>query len=291
MMPAQLPCIASLRIDLHTHSTCSDGQLAPSELVARAARQDVSLLALTDHDDTSGLEEALDAAAGAGVHLVPGVEISVSWLGQSIHVLGLGIDPASATLIAGLSRLRAMRTSRAQRIAEELEAAGIRGSLDGAARHAHNPSTIGRGHFARYLVEIGLAKDVQDVFKRFLAAGKPGFVPPAWAQLGEAVAWIREAGGIAVLAHPERYPFSRARMRELMREFRASGGEAMEIGPAARANPMPQIHVARQHGFAVSVGSDFHAPSEAGTELGDTARIPTGVPVVWERFGRGRAAA
>lgn len=291
MMRVELPRTASLRIDLHTHSACSDGCLAPAALAARAAARRVDMLALTDHDDVSGLDEAAVAAKQAGVRFVPGVEISVSWVGQSVHVLGLGIDPANRELAGGLARLRTAREVRAIRIAAALTAAGIRGSLEGAARHAGNPSTIGRGHFARYLVEQGVAPDIQGVFKRYLADGKPGFVPHEWAELREAVRWVRAAGGVAALAHPERYALSRARLRELMRQFAEAGGEGLEIGPGARTNPLPQIHVARHHGFAVSVGSDFHAPGDSSADLGDTAQIPAGVPVVWDRLDCVRAAA
>lgn len=275
------PAMPSLRIDLHTHSTCSDGVLAPAVLVRRAAARQVSLLALTDHDDVSGLEEAASAAREANVRFVPGVEISVTWGGQAVHVLGLGIDPSQTGLRNGLRKLRTAREARASRIAQQLDAAGIGGSLEGAARHALNPATIGRGHFARYLVEKGYASDVQAVFKRYLAAGKPGYVPHQWADLGEAVGWIRGSGGQAVIAHPERYKLSRARLRALFREFSECGGGGMEIGVGARMNPLPQLHLARSHGFAVSVGSDFHSPTEGAADLGDTAQIPPGFAVVW----------
>jgi len=291
MMRVELSRTPSLRIDLHTHSSCSDGSLAPAALVARAADRQVDTLALTDHDDLSGLDAAFAAAKAARVRFVPGVEISVSWFSQSVHVLGLGVDASNNTLASGLSGLRMSRESRAVRIAAGLEAAGIHGSLDGAARHATNPATIGRGHFARYLVELGIAADVQSVFKRYLAAGKPGYVPHEWADLRDAVSWIRAAGGIAVLAHPERYALSRARLRVLLQEFSEAGGEGLEIGPGARANLLPQIHVARQLGFMVSVGSDFHAPGESSADLGDTAQIPAGVPVVWDRLECLRVAA
>lgn len=285
------PAVPSLRIDLHTHSTCSDGVLAPAALVNRAASRRVSLLALTDHDDVSGLEEAASAARAADIRFVTGVEISVTWFGQAVHVLGLGIDPSHPGLRGGLRQLRTIREARASLMAEQLDAAGISGSLEGAARHAHNPATIGRGHFARYIVERGLARDVQDVFKRYLAAGKPGFVPHQWADLGEAIGWIRASGGQAVLAHPERYKLSRARLRTLFQQFRELGGTGMEIGVGARMNPLPQLHLARSHGFAASVGSDFHSPAEGATDLGDTAQIPSGYAVVWDLLADLPAAA
>ena len=242
------------------------------------------MLAITDHDDVSGLEAGHAAAKAAGLCFVPGVEISVSWCGQSVHVLGLGIDPVDPALSLGLGRLRAERQSRAGRIGAALDATGIPHSLEGAARYAGNPATIGRGHFARYLIELGVAQTVQGVFERYLAAGKPGFVPHAWAELREAIAWIRSAGGTAVLAHPERYSMSRARLRQLLSEFAEAGGTGLEIGPGARNNPLPQVHYARHHGFALSVGSDFHAAGESSADLGDTPRLPPGTPAVWDRL-------
>ena len=232
------------------------------------------MLALTDHDDVSGLQEAQVEARATGIHFVPGVEISVTWESQSVHVLGLGIDPSGPDLRAGLRHIQLTRETRALRIAEQLDAAGINGSLEGAARHALNPATIGRGHFARYIVETGFARDVQDVFKRYLAAGKPGFVPHEWARLEDAIGWIRASGGQAVLAHPERYKLSRARLRVLFRQFGELGGTGMEIGGSERMNPLPQLHLARSHGLAASVGSDFHSPGEGATDLGDTAKFP-----------------
>lgn len=249
------------------------------------------MLALTDHDDISGLEAADSEARACDIAFVPGVEVSVTWEGQGVHVLGLGIDPSHPALREGLLQVRATREARAMRIAGQLEAVGINGSLEGAARHALNPATIGRGHFARYIVEIGLARDVQDVFKRYLAAGKPGFVQHQWAALGDAIGWIRASGGQAVLAHPERYKLSRPRMRALFRQFAELGGTGMEIGASERMNPLPQLHFARSHGLAASVGSDFHSPAEGATDLGDTARIPAGYPVIWDLLAAFPAAA
>jgi predicted metal-dependent phosphoesterase TrpH len=265
-----------LHSDLHTHSTCSDGVLAPAALVRRAASRRVTVLALTDHDDVSGLEEAHAEARMLGVRLVPGVEISVTWSGQGIHVLGLGIDPGDGGLARGLARLLGDRASRAAKIAARFDAMGIPGTLEGAARHAANPGNVGRNHFARLLVEQGICRDGQEAFRRYLGAGKPAFVPHEWAALGDAIAWIRGAGGYAVLAHPERYKLSGARLRELLREFRSLGGEGLEIGVASRLNPLPLLRLAQAFGLAASTGSDFHSPVNGGVDLGDTARIPPG---------------
>jgi predicted metal-dependent phosphoesterase TrpH len=262
--------------DLHTHSTCSDGVLAPAALVRRAASRGVAVLALTDHDDLSGLEEARAESDALGVRLVPGVEISVTWSAQVIHVLGLGIDPRANALREALAGLRDGRNARAAQIAARFDAAGIPDSLQGAARHAANPENIGRNHFARFLVEQGHCRDEQQAFRRYLAAGKPAFVPHEWAALGDAIAWIRGAGGYAVLAHPERYKLSGPRLRDLLREFRERGGEGLEIGVASRLNPLPMLRLAAAFGLSASTGSDFHAPVNGGVDLGDTARIPTG---------------
>jgi len=283
--------VPSLRIDLHSHSTYSDGTLSPAALVQRAAARQVTMLALTDHDEVGGLEEAGAAAAQAGIHLVPGVEISVSWSAQTIHVLGLGIDRQSTALAQGLASLRASRRERAMRIATQLDAAGIPGSLDGAARFAANGATIGRSHFARYLVEQGIARDTNAVFRKYLATGKPGYVPHEWANLQDAIGWIRQAGGQAVLAHPERYRLSSARLRHLLQEFRDSGGAALEIGASLRADPTPQVRLAEHFGLAVSVGSDFHAPAGGGVDLGDTAHAPPGCRAVWDLLEAFRIAA
>jgi predicted metal-dependent phosphoesterase TrpH len=265
--------------------------LPPAALIERAAGRGVSLLALTDHDETRGLPEAGAAALRHGLHFVAGVEISVTWADQGLHVLGLDIDPAHPVLMSGLDESRCARSERAARIAAELEATGIEGSLAGALRHAANPSAIGRSHFARYLVEIGAARDNNDVFRRYLASGKPGFVPPRWPSLDRAVGWIRSAGGHAVLAHPERYALSGARLRALLREFRDCGGAGLEIGATLRDNPGPHLALAQSVGLAVSVGSDFHAPGAANADIGDTPALPPGVACIWDRFAGLRAAA
>ena len=195
-------------VDLHCHSRASDGLLAPAEIVLRAQSLGVTTLALTDHDDTSGLEEAAEAAHEARIRFVPGVEISVTWNGTTVHVVGLGIDPGDSLLAEGLKRVRGGRTRRAARIAEALAGAGIPGSLEGAMTYVQNPDLISRTHFARFLVDNGYARDVGSVFRNYLVRGKPGYVPHHWSELGDALKWIRSAGGIAVLAHPARYNFA-----------------------------------------------------------------------------------
>jgi hypothetical protein len=271
-----------MNVDLHCHSNASDGALDPAEVVRRAAAQGVALLALTDHDQLAGLAEARAAAGDAGIEFVDGVEISTTWRGSSVHVLGLRIDPRHEPLGRALAAVRAGRIERAKQMARDLSAAGIGGSFDGAMRHAQRPEMIGRTHFARYLVEAGLARDIKAVFKRFLVPGKPGYVEHRWAGLAEAVRWIREAGGDAVLAHPGRYPFSAAAMRELIAEFRSYGGVALEVACGSHTPEQCREYgtLAAHLGLKASRGSDFHAPGE-GAELGGAPALDARLSPVW----------
>jgi predicted metal-dependent phosphoesterase TrpH len=243
----------------------------------------VQVLALTDHDETRGLAPARAAADACGIRLVNGVEISISWGGATIHVLGLGVDPEQAELAAGLQRTRSSRHTRAARIAAELDAVGIAGSLEGALAYAENPDLIGRTHFARFLVAQGHAQDVGAVFKRFLARGKPGYVAHQWAELRDAVAWIRAAGGRAVVAHPGRYALDRKSLRQFFAEFQAAGGEGIEVvtGSHTRDQFGEYAAVAREFGFLASRGSDFHGPGEGGFDLGAVPPLPADLRAVW----------
>lgn len=270
--------------DLHSHSNRSDGVLPPAALVERAARQGVELLAVTDHDTTAGLDEAREAAAAAGVTLIPGVEISVSWQGKVIHVLGLGVDPADPALCSGLEALSRMRMERAERLAQKLEQAGIAGSLAGARAQAGS-GVPGRNHFARFLVENGHARDLRRAFKRYLGRGASCYVPGEWAGLDEALSWIASAGGRAVLAHPARYRLSGAALRRLLDAFRAAGGAGMEVisGPQTADLTAAMARYAREFGLLASAGSDFHEPG-AGTELGRLPPLPGDCTPVWEAW-------
>lgn len=274
--------------DLHCHSTASDGLLGPAEVVRRAAARGVTTLALTDHDDFSGLEEARDTARQVGISFVDGVEISVSWGGATIHIVGLGIDPESEILVRGLEAVRDSRAVRAERIAEGLAAAGIPGSLEGAYAHAENPRLIGRTHFARFLVQRGHVRDVRTVFQRFLVSGKPGYVPHRWASLGDAVGWISASGGRAIVAHPGRYKLSRAEMRRLLREFKSAGGEGVEVVTAShtRAQYGEYASLARDLGLLASRGSDFHGPQESAVEIGSLPPLPADLVPVWHDWDR-----
>ncbi len=272
--------------DLHCHSTASDGVLSPRELVERAADMGVDYLALTDHDVLSGLPEARAAAEAARVRLVHGVEISITWHGRTIHVVGLHVDPDDPILRGGLAHNRNGRAARAERMAEELERLGIPGALEGAYKFAGNRDLIGRTHFARYMVEKGVVKDVKTVFKKYLIKGKPGYVHHEWAGMEEAIRWIHAAGGQAVLAHPGRYQIGRESTRLLLSEFKHMGGEAIEVVTGSHTPDQIPIFadLAVEFGLLASVGSDFHAPGEGGRELGRLQPLPAKCRPVWSAW-------
>jgi len=274
-------------IDLHCHSTVSDGMLPPAEVVSRAAGNGCRWLALTDHDDLDGLEVASRTAARCGIGFVPGVEVSVSWRDVTVHLVGLGIDPGCATLQQGLERVRSGRAERAEQMADGLARAGIGGALQGAYRYASNPALISRAHFARYIVERGHARDTNAVFKRFLVKGKPGYVRHEWASLGDATAWIHAAGGLAVIAHPGRYRVNASGMQDLIREFRELGGDGIEVITSSHSSEDYQRFngIARDAGLLASVGSDFHAPEESWMDVGGVPDLPLLATPVWEALG------
>lgn len=272
--------------DLHSHSTYSDGLLAPRDLVARAASRGVRVFALTDHDELRGLDEAQTAAGELGIALVPGVEISVSWAGQTLHVVGLRIDPRSPGLAAGLERIRAGREARAQRMSAGLEAAGVESALAGARKYATNPQLVSRTHFARHLVERGHARDMAAAFRRYLTHGKPGYVAHAWASLDEAMEWIAGAGGLAVLAHPGRYALEEWQRDELLARFKALDGVAVEVVTSSHT-PREYAYwakAAQRHGLLASSGSDFHGAGESHCDLGALPPLPAGCTPVWTVF-------
>lgn len=272
-----------LNIDLHCHSTISDGLLTPTQLVEHAAARGVEVLALTDHDDIGGLEEARMAANKNSVLFINGVEISVSWRGQTVHVVGLGIDPAHPQLIEGLSAIRHGRTARARNIATQLDKFGIHDSFEGACKNAGNGRLIGRMHFARFLVEQGYAKDVRAVFKKYLVKGKPGYAPHQWASLSDAVSWIRSSGGRAVIAHPARYKLGKDALEELLLEFQALGGEAIEVitGSHTPEQSLLFANHSQRLGLLASRGSDFHGPGESYFDLGGMPPLPANCAPVW----------
>lgn len=274
-----------LRYDLHSHSTVSDGTFTPTELVRHAAALGVDVLALTDHDVTAGLLEAGQVAAETGVSLVPGVEISVTWAHQLLHIVGLGIDPLNDSLQRGLAGLRDFRSWRAEEIGRRLEKRGIAAAYEGARALAQGLS-IGRPHFARFLVAEGKAKDQQQAFDRYLKRGKPGYVPGEWASLAEAIEWIRAAGGQAVIAHPARYALSASRFRVLLSEFKEAGGVAIEVisGSHPHGATSGLANYAQRFELLASVGSDYHGPGQSYNELGQLPALPTGCVPVWESW-------
>lgn len=273
-----------LNADLHCHSVVSDGTLTPEELAARAAANGVELWALTDHDEVSGQERAAAAAKACGMRYVCGVEISVTFLNQTVHILGLGVDPENTALRAGLTATRGGRTARAQQMAAELARVGIPGVFEGALKYVGNPELISRSHFARYLVEAGICPDTNSVFRKYLAEGKPGYVPHRWASLGDAVGWITGAGGVAVIAHPARYKFSANEEFALFSEFKGHGGAGVEVvtGSHTSAEYLTYGAAAKDYGLAASRGSDFHSPDESHTDLGSLPYLPGSLTPVWE---------
>ena len=272
-----------MNIDLHCHSTASDGLLKPEALVARAAANGVEILALTDHDGVSGLAEARAKAESEGLRFVDGVEISVTWEGTTVHIVGLQIDPEDPVLRSGLESIREGRATRAEKMGEALAAAGVPDSLAGAKTYAENPSLISRSHFARHLVKTGRARNVKSVFQRYLVKGKPGFVPHQWASLGDAVSWIRASGGIAVVAHPGRYNFSKPELHAFLAEFRDSGGAGIEVvtGSHSPEQYSEFARIAREFGFTASRGSDYHGKGESRADLGALPQLPDDLKPVW----------
>lgn len=273
-----------LNADLHCHSVVSDGTLTPEALAARAAANDVELWALTDHDEIGGQHRAAAAARAHGLRYLAGAEISVTFAHETVHIVGLGFDPDDRALVEGLRRTRGGRGERAREIAAGLAAAGIAQAYEGALRYVGNPELISRTHFARFLVETGACRDTGEVFRRYLTEGKPGYVPHRWAALKDAVRWIVDAGGVAVVAHPARYKLTANEEFALFTEFRAHGGRAVEVvtGSHTAAEATRYADTAREFGFAASRGSDFHSPDESHTDLGRLPTLPPDLTPVWE---------
>jgi len=272
-----------LNIDLHCHSNVSDGVLPPAEVVARAAANGVHALALTDHDDVAGLAAPQAATEGTELALIPGVEISVTWSGQTVHIVGLRIDPVHPELAAGLHNIRMGRIERAQRMGDDLARSGIVGAYEGAYDFAANKQMVGRTHFARWLVAQGHAPDMRGAFRRFLTRGNPGYVEHQWTTLENAVGWIRASGGMAVIAHPGRYAFNARELHLLLDAFRALGGEGIEVitGSHHPSEYGKFADLARAFGLKASRGADFHAPGE-GIDIGRLPALPHYCQPVWQ---------
>jgi predicted metal-dependent phosphoesterase TrpH len=276
-----------MNADLHCHSLISDGTLAPEALAARAKANGVELWALTDHDELGGQQRARDAARAAGLSYLTGAEISVSFAGITVHIVGLGFDADNEALNAGLAATRGGREERARQMAASLAQAGIEGAFEGALRYVSNPDLISRTHFARHLVESGVCSDTYEVFRRYLVEGKPGFVPHRWAALGNAVNWISAAGGMAVIAHPARYKLTPTEEYALFTEFKAHGGRGVEVvtGSHSGAEAMRYADAAREFELLASRGSDFHSPAESRIDLGALPPLPADLVPVWDALG------
>ncbi|RTZ48269.1 PHP domain-containing protein [Candidimonas sp. SYP-B2681] len=283
MPRAYQPENSLIKVDLHSHSTISDGVLTPAQLAARAHANGVSLWALTDHDEVSGLAQARAEAESLGMAFVSGVEISVTWAKQSVHVLGLGIDEFDSGLLAGLAGIREGRSIRAREMADRLTSMGVPDSYEGALAFAANPSLVSRTHFARFLVERGYCKNMQAVFDKYLGENKPANVRVQWSTLAEAVSWIIGAGGRAAIAHPGRYSFSPLQADALFEQFKELGGTGIEVitGSHTPDQYVEYAKVAQHYGFMASCGSDFHSPKEARLDLGDLPSLPSGVKPIW----------
>ena len=273
-----------LNADLHCHSVVSDGTLTPEDLAARAKANGVELWALTDHDEIGGQHRAAAAARAQGMAYLTGVEISVTFADTTVHIVGLGFDPDNPQLAQGLAATRGGRGERAKDMADQLAQVGIQGTYEGALQFVGNPALISRTHFARFLVETGVCKETSEVFRKYLTEGKPGYVPHRWAALGDAVRWITEAGGMAVIAHPARYKFSANEEYALFSEFKAHGGRGVEVvtGSHSAAEYVTYAAMAKEFDLAASRGSDFHSPDESHTDLGTLPPLPGALTPVWE---------
>jgi 3',5'-nucleoside bisphosphate phosphatase len=277
-----------INADLHCHSHVSDGVLAPEMVVQRAAANGVQVLALTDHDELGGLLAAQVAAQQHGLRFVCGVEISITFAHQTVHIVGLNINPHDLALQQGLAATRGGRAQRARQMAHGLARAGIAGGdeekiFQGALQYVSNPELISRTHFARYLVEQSVCSGMDDVFYRYLTEGKPGYVPHRWATLTQAVGWIKGAGGQAVIAHPGRYRLTPTERHALYEGFKELGGQGIEVMTSSHTRDEYRLYaqVAKEYGFLASRGSDFHSPTESRLDLGELPLLPDNVVPVW----------
>ena len=273
-----------LNADLHCHSVVSDGTLTPEALAERAAANGVELWALTDHDEVGGQHRARAAATAAGMKYLTGAEISVTFANVTVHIVGLGFDPDNAALVQGLADTRDGRIPRAQDMAAQLAKVGIAGAYEGALKYVGNPQLVSRTHFARFLVESGVCKDTPEVFRKYLTEGKPGYVPHRWATLSDAVHRSTSAGGVAVIAHPARYKFTANEEYALFSEFKAHGGQGVEVvtGSHTPAEYVTYAAMAQEFGLVASRGSDFHSPDESHTDLGKLPYLPGALTPVWD---------
>lgn len=272
-----------INVDLHCHSVISDGTLSPEELALRAKSNGVDLWSLTDHDEIGGQERAIKAARSVGLSYLTGTEISVSFAGKTVHIVGIGFDHLQTNLVEGLQSTRGGRDERALEMSQQLERVGIKGAYSGALKYAGNPELISRTHFARFLVDTGVCSDTSEVFRKYLTDGKPGFVEHKWATLANAVTWITKAKGVAVIAHPARYGFTPNEEYALFSEFKEHGGKGVEVitGSHTSEEAVRYADVAREFGLCASRGSDFHSPTESRIDLGTLPQLPADLTPVW----------
>lgn len=273
-----------LNADLHCHSVVSDGTLTPEQLAARAKANGVELWALTDHDEVGGQDRALAAAQANGMKYLTGVEISITFANKTVHIVGLGFDAHDEQLKQGLLQTRGGRGERAKEMSDGLAKVGIHGAYEGALKYAGNHELISRTHFARFLVETGACQDTNEVFRRFLTEGNPGYVPHRWASLKDAVQWIVQAKGMAVIAHPARYGFTPNEEFALFTEFKNHGGQGVEVvtGSHTPAEYVTYADMAKEFDLFASRGSDFHSPDESRIDLGTLPWLPGQLTPVWE---------
>ncbi len=273
----------AIKYDLHSHSTASDGTLSPALLVEQASTAGIDVLALTDHDTLNGIAEARRAASRLDIRLLAGVEISVTWKKATVHILGLGVEPDNADLKAGLDGLSGFREWRATEIARRLEKHDFSEPLAGAKKHCKG-AILSRTHFAHYITDTGRARSIKEVFKKFLVPGKPGYVRGDWASLEDAVSWILAANGLAVIAHPARYRFTRTKLQQLILDFKRAGGVGLEVvsGSHSADESRHMAVVAREHELMASCGSDFHGPEKPWVQLGRLRPLPLNCHPVWE---------
>jgi len=273
-----------LNADLHCHSVVSDGTLTPEALAERAKANGVELWALTDHDEIGGQQRAAAAAKAQGMNYLTGTEVSVTFAGQTVHIVGLGFDAGNPDIMQGLRNTRGGREQRAMEMSDSLAKVGIKGAYEGALKFVGNPELISRTHFARFLVESGVCRETNEVFRKYLTEGKPGYVPHRWATLRDAVTWITQAQGVAVIAHPGRYKFTPNEEYALFTEFKSHGGRGVEVvtGSHTPQEYIKYAETAKEFGLAASRGSDFHSPDESHTDLGTLPFLPGELTPVWE---------
>ena len=273
-------------LDLHCHSSISDGTLTPEQVIARAKANGVDVISLTDHDEVRGIAQAREAAEQLGIRFVPGVEISITWSGETVHIVGLQIDEKNSSLLKGLAQTRSGRLLRGRAIAGKLDTLGIPDAFDGAMKYVTNPSIMSRKHFARFLVESKVCGSIPQAFDKYLKQGRPAFVPHRWANITDAINWIHRAGGVAVVAHPGRYNFSDIAFSAFLDEFKQLGGSGIEVVTGSHTVDQYKKYagIATRYGLLASVGSDFHTPGESHIDLGSLPRLPEGVVPVWHNW-------